>query len=181
MFAGDPKLGKSFVTADIAAAVSSENSLPFSEQPKSPESVVILSAEDDVSRTIKPRLRAAGADLTNVHVLESVITSSGVETFPSLKRDLESIRDAALSLTDCRLIVIDPVTAYLDGVDDYRSTQLRAVLSELKRLAEDLNVAVLLVSHLSKNKAGNSKHRVLGSIAYVGTCRANFVFMRDHE
>ena len=67
------------------------------------------------ARTIVPRLDAAGADLTKVHILESVILANGFETLPSLRADVDAITAAAVRLGDCRLIVIDPVSAYLEG------------------------------------------------------------------
>jgi len=77
------------------------------------------------------------------------------------------------------LIVIDPASAYLKGVDDNRNAVLRDVLTPLYRLAERLGAAVVLVSHLRKGVSANAKHRVLGSIAYVGACRANHLFVND--
>ena len=38
---------------------------------------------------------------------------------------------------------------------------------------------MVLVSHATKGGSGNGKHRVLGSIAYVGACRANHFFVAD--
>jgi hypothetical protein len=142
-----------------------------------------MSAEDDPARTLAPRLAAAGADLSKIHVIESVILANGREALPSLRADVDAISAAATRLGDCRLIVIDPVPAYLKGVDDNRNAVLRGVLSPLKTLAERLGAAVVLVSHLTKAASANGKHRVLGSIAYVGACRANFLFLpdpRDH-
>jgi putative DNA primase/helicase len=46
-------------------------------------------------------------------------------------------------------------------------------------MAERLNVAIVLVSHFSKSGGTNGKHRVIGSIAYVGACRANLAFVKD--
>ena len=46
-------------------------------------------------------------------------------------------------------------------------------------MAERLNAAIVLVSHFSKSGGTNGKHRVIGSIAYVGACRANVAFVRD--
>ena len=71
--------------------------------------------------TIVPRLTTAGADLSKVHLLESVILANGSETLPSLRHDIDAITAAAARLGDCRLIVIDPVSAYLKGVDDNRN------------------------------------------------------------
>ena len=179
MFAGDPKLGKSFVTLAMAAAVSRGLPLPMSDVPKEPGSTILMSAEDDPTRTIVPRLDAAGADLTKIHVLESIILANGFETLPSLRADVDAITTAALRLGDCRLIVIDPVSAYLNGIDDHRNAALRGLLTPLKSLAEKLGAAVVLVSHAKKGGSGNGKHRVLGSIAYVGACRANHFFVAD--
>ena len=179
MFAGDPKLGKSFVTLAMAAALSRGLALPRSNPPSRPGSTILMSAEDDPTRTIAPRLAAAGADPSKIHVIESVIMANGSETLPCLRVDVDAISAAAGRLGDCRLIVIDPVTAYLKGVDDNRNAALRGVLAPLKNLAERLGAAVVLVSHLTKGGSANGKHRVSGSIAYLGACRANFLFVPD--
>ena len=181
MFAGDPKLGKSYVTLAMAAALSRGLPLPMSDRPDHPGSTILMSAEDDPARTIVPRLVAGGADLTKIHILESVIHANGSEALPSLRADIDAITAAAARLGDCRLIVIDPVSAYLKGVDDNRNAALRGVLTPLNRLAEQLGAAVVLVSHLTKAGSANGKHRVLGSIAYVGACRANHLFVADPD
>lgn len=134
-FAGEPKLGKSFVTVVLAAAVSRGAPLPLDGRRRGPGSVILMSAEDDPARTIVPRLKAAGADLARVHVLESVLLDDGREALPSLRTDVERIGEAAARLGDCRLLVIDPVSAYLDGTDDHRNAELRGVLSPLKALS----------------------------------------------
>jgi hypothetical protein len=181
MFAGDPKLGKSFVTLAMAAALSRGQALPQSARLSRSGSTLLMCAEDDPARTIAPRLVAAGADLSRIHVLESVVLANRAETLPSLRVDADAISAAALRLGDCRLIVIDPVPLYLRGIDDNRNAALRGVLSPLKTLAERLGAAVVLVSHLTKAASANGKHRVLGSIAYVGACRANFLFEPDRR
>jgi hypothetical protein len=181
MFAGDPKLGKSFVTLAMAAALSRGLTLPGGDVPAQPGSTILMSAEDDPARTIIPRLAAAGAELSKIHILESVILADGAETLPSLRADVGAITAAATRLGDCRLIVIDPVSAYLRGVDDNRNAALRGALSPLKNLAERLTAGVVLINHLTKAGRANGKHRVLGSIAYVGACRANFLFVPDDQ
>jgi putative DNA primase/helicase len=182
LFAGDPKLGKSYVTLGLAAAVSRGAPLPDAPQVGTvPGSVVLLSAEDDPSRTIVPRLKAAGADLGKIHILESVYLADDTEALPSLRADQDAIEAAVEAAGDCRLVVIDPVSAYLGGIDDHRNNELRGVLSPLKALAERHNIAVVLVTHLNKGTAASAKHRVIGSIAYVGAARANFLFVKDKD
>jgi hypothetical protein len=179
VFAGDPKLGKSLTTIGMAAAVSRGVALPGDESPDSPGSVIILCAEDDVARTIVPRLKAAGADLNRVHILEAVFLADGTEAWPSLNRDLDAIEQAAASVEDCRLIIIDPVSAFMGEIDDHKNTELRGVLSRVKAFAERTNAAVVLVTHLSKGGGTNPKHRIIGSIAYLGSARASFLFVKD--
>jgi hypothetical protein len=176
--AGDPKNGKSMTTLDISARLS--RGAPFPDGSHCEVgSTIILSAEDDVSRVIVPRLRAMGATLSRIHFIESVRLANGREALPSLDQDVEAIEKEAKNLGDCKLIVIDPVSAYLGNTDDHKNTALRGVLSPLKGMAERLGVSVILVTHLSKGGGTNSKHRVIGSIAYIGACRTNFIFIRD--
>jgi hypothetical protein len=60
LLAGDPGLGKSLVTLDMAARVSQGAAWPDTDEPTAPGGVVLLSAEDDPADTIRPRLDAAG-------------------------------------------------------------------------------------------------------------------------
>jgi hypothetical protein len=179
LFAGDPKLGKSFVAIDLAAAVSRGAALPGDDPPDGAGGVILLSAEDDPARAIRPRLETAGADLSRVFLLEAVFLDNGSEALPSLATDMEAIGQAIASVPDCRLVIIDPISAYLGRTDDHRNAELRGILSPLKALAERTDVAMVLVTHLNKSGGTNGRHRVIGSIAYVGACRSNFLFARD--
>src|SRR5262249_60590266 len=61
---GDPGLGKSLLTLDIAARTSTARAMPDGTvgDCTEPAGVVLLSAEDDPADTLRPRLEAAGAD-----------------------------------------------------------------------------------------------------------------------
>ena len=54
MFAGDPKLGKSFVTLDMAAALSRGLPLPMSSAANRTGSTILMSAEDDAGSDDRP-------------------------------------------------------------------------------------------------------------------------------
>jgi putative DNA primase/helicase len=154
--------------------------------------VILLSGEDDRVRTIVPRLLAAGADLDRVEILatmrEPEFRGYGGPTahvparvrMPTLSADdVAAIERSAAALGDCRLIVFDPVSAYLGG----RNADVRGMLAPLRDMAERLGAAVLLITHHNKQGASrtNGKYRVLGSIDYVGTCRVNFLFHPDPD
>ena len=87
---------------------------------------------------------------------------------PRLDLHLDCIEEAIAGLGDCRLLLIDPVTAYLGGIDDHRNSDLRGLILLMKNVAERQRMAILLVTHLSKVDSTNGKHRVMGSMAYVG-------------
>ena len=55
---------------------------------------------------------------------------------PRLDLHLDSIEEAIAGLGDCRLLLIDPVTAYLGGIDDHRNSDLRGLILLMKNVAE---------------------------------------------
>src|ERR671917_1290149 len=70
---GDPGLGKSALTLDLAARVSAGLELPDGGR-SGPAGVVLLSAEDGLEDTIRPRLDAAEGDPSRVAALTLVET-----------------------------------------------------------------------------------------------------------
>jgi len=66
MVEGNPDVGKSTVLLDIAARVTRGWKMPDKSGGGDPRAVVLLSAEDDPAKVIRPRLEAGGADLERV-------------------------------------------------------------------------------------------------------------------
>jgi putative DNA primase/helicase len=109
---GFPGLGKSQVAMDIAATVSTGRPWPGGIVNGNAGDVIILSAEDDVAHTIVPRLIAAGANRTRVHVVKAIKDKDGIERTFNLALDLDRLeKECDLGLV--RLVMIDPVSAYL--------------------------------------------------------------------
>jgi len=79
-----------------------------------------------------------------------------------------------------RLIVIDPISAYLGGVDSHSNAEVRSVLAPLVALAGRLGVAVLCVTHLRKS-AGAAIYRAISSIAFAAAARAVWAVASDPE
>ena len=109
LIGGEPGLGKSQITAALAAAVTT-GLWPCDEGRAPKGSVLILSAEDDAADTIRPRLDAAGADPYAVRLISAVVQSDGKgrRTF-NLQADLSLLETAIKSIGDVRLVIIDPV------------------------------------------------------------------------
>ena len=191
MIAGHPGLGKSQVTAALAAVVTTGGRWPVDRLPCQRGSVVLLNAEDDAADTIRPRLEAAGADLTRCEMFDAVVDGYGPDGAPltrgfNLKADLRTLDQMLQERGDVALVVIDPITAYLSGVETHVNADVRAVLSPLGELAAKREVAIVCISHL--NKAGGGKGtpgdallRVSGSLAFVAASRAAYVVVRDPD
>ena len=147
-------------------------------------SVIFLSAEDDAADTIGPRLDAAGADVSRVHILEAVrvlLTDGSLAEKPfNLETDKAVLERALHEHPDVRLIVIDPISAYLGGVDSHSNAEVRGLLAPLVALATRFGVAVLCVTHLRKS-AGAAIYRAISSIAFAAAARAVWAVASDPE
>jgi hypothetical protein len=186
LLAGDPGLGKSFLTLDLAARVSRGDGWPDGTALKGPGGVVLMSAEDDPADTIRPRLDSAGADVQRI-VLLSAVRYTDAESGKSsdrqvcLQTDLAALEQAIRETPDCRLVVIDPITAYLGGTDSHKNAEIRGLLAPLAELAQRYGVAILAVTHLNKAAGMSALYRAMGSLAFVAAARAVWLVIRDAD
>lgn len=209
LIAGDPGLGKSFVTLDMIArtTVGAEwpdgapcvirrrcDDAPSHDDPKDgtmgsrTEPVgadcVLLSAEDDPADTIRPRLESLNADLRRVAVVHGVhFRDSGFERSAlRLDRDIEAIDGALAQRPRPRLVVIDPISAYMGQTDCNSNAEVRSVLMRLGEVAAARGVAVVCVTHLNKGGAGNKAvYRAMGSLAFTAAARMVWSVMKDPD
>lgn len=183
LLAGDPGLGKSWITHWMAACVSAGRAWPDCPGKKqSVGDVVLLTAEDDPADTIHARLTSAKAKLRRVHVVEAVRGEDDEhERAFSLARDLPHLEDLLVRLPETRLLVIDPVSAYLDRTDSHNNAEVRGLLAPLAALAARHEVAVVCVTHLNKNPDRSPIYRTMGSLAFVAAARAVWGVVRDKD
>src|SRR5262249_48003300 len=102
----------------------------------------------------------------------------------NLVSDLEKLRRKIAEVGDVVLILIDPISAYLGvgKVDSFRDTDVRAVLTPLKELAEELRIAVVAVMHFNKKvDVLNMMLRISNSIAFAAASRHAFGIVDDAE
>ncbi len=170
LLVGDADNGKSFVTLSMASAIS--RGAPWPDRPGIPQpvgGVVMLSAEDDPHDTIRPRLDALGADCKRVALLQSL---------SDVGRDIEQLREVIDDVENCRLVVIDPASAFMGKVDTHKDADVRRVLTPLAKLAAEKRVALVLVMHLNKREC-DAMYRTSGSIAFVAAARAVWAVSAD--
>ena len=129
---GEPGSGKTLLAFEIAARVSRGAAMPMSSTAGTPANVVLFDDDDNLADTVRPRLEAAGADLSRIYAFDRRITVD----------DLRELHPA--------LVVIDPFSAYrcLD-----HNVPARQTLKTLSQLARDANTAVLVVQNLPEDDA----------------------------
>jgi hypothetical protein len=176
---GDPGTGKSTLTLTIAAKVTTGSPFPDGARPEVGD-VILLSAEDDIGDTIRPRLEAAGADLARCWVLPDVRPEGKEPRPPELPADLFLLEDLVKSKR-AALVVVDPLMAFLSGqVDSHRDQDIRRVLASLGYMAGRTGAAVVIVRHLNKG-TGSALYRGSGSIGIVGAARAGLLVGPDPD
>jgi putative DNA primase/helicase len=183
IIAGLPDEGKGQIFADIAARVTTGDEWPCREGAAPQGNVILLTAEDDPSDTVVPRLAAAGADLSRI-VIVKMVRDSNKERMFSLITDLELLRKKIIEVGDVNLVQIDPVTAYMGHgkVDSYRTTDVRAVLGPLTVLAAELKVAVMAIMHFNKKMdVTNALLRISDSLAFGAAARHVYGVINDSE
>lgn len=185
LLVGNPGLGKSFLTLYMAARVTIGGSWPDSDgsfedaftAPKG--SVVLLTAEDDLADTVRPRLDNMGADSSKIMAIEGVQISKEGQKYFDLSQHIPVLEQAIESSKDVKLVIIDPISAYLGGTDSHKNAEVRGILAPLAKLAEKHRVAVIAVSHLNKNPSNVAVYRVMGSLAFIAAARAVWLVSND--
>jgi hypothetical protein len=183
---GDPGTGKSTLTLTIAAKVTTGSPFPDGARPEVGD-VILLSAEDDIGDTIRPRLEAAGADLARCWVLPDVtphVDSHKEKPQPPRPPELPADLDALEGMVKDKaaaLVVIDPLMAFLSGqVNAHVDQDIRRVLSSVGYMAARTGAAVVIVRHMNKGN-GSALYRGSGSIGIVGAARAGLMVAPDPD
>ncbi len=180
---GHPGCGKSLLTVDMAARVSQGRDWPDGS-PCVPGNAVILSGEDDASDTICPRLKVACADQSRVSIMDGInfrdVAAKEIRLNPiELDTDIRTIKEA-LKEVEARVFIIDPISSFIGKIDDNRNAATRRMLSALSLMAQELNCAVVCVSHLRKS-GGKAVHQAVGSLAYTAAARASWLVAEDDQ
>jgi hypothetical protein len=171
---GDPGCGKSYLTLALAAALSTGQSFPGAlGRPRHPRPSLICSAEDPAEEVIVPRLRALGADLSLVHILDSGALDRLDETGKRvLRQALEDLRP--------HLFTMDTIIPYLPpGVGTQQATDVRPTLRWLAARTSEFSTCGLVLRHLRKAEGDNPLHAGQGTMDFIGTCRSTWLAAID--
>jgi RecA-family ATPase len=116
---GDPGIGKSTIAVHIAAMLSIGKAIFDDDSEPMQGKTIFLSAEDNISDTLKPRLLSAGADCTQIAVIQNMNYDIPTES---------QILENAVKQTGAKLVLIDPLSAYIGrDADMCRAADMRRI------------------------------------------------------
>ena len=183
LIAGDGKVGKSMLVADLASCFS--RGLPclgLAYPPPQEGTILIANCEDNARRTTMARLFAAGANMAKVGQIRGIRDDKGKERPFSLAH-LEEIEAVMKKRGDVKLVIVDPVASYVAaaGVDDNNDGEVRSVLNPFGDLMTRSNCLGVLIKHLNKGSATKAASRIAGTAGYRNRCRAVYFVFKDKQ
>jgi putative DNA primase/helicase len=171
--------GKSLLSSAIAAHVT--RGTPFIDHTPCPQGAVVVLAGEDRPKTLKKRYETSGADIAKVHLLRGqlVYNRRDLTEVAITLRDIDAIRVALEQVGDCKLLIVDPIGDFIPGIDSNKDNEVRSLLSPLAALAEEHELAVLMISHRKKNSGDRADNMALGSVAFTAKARSVLHLMAD--
>jgi archaellum biogenesis ATPase FlaH len=161
---GDPGDGKTTLVLNIAALLSNGLPMPETDKRVDCKTVIYQSAEDGAEDTIKPRLTSAGADCSRIAFIDE-----SEKGFTLNDSRIESV----IKDTGARLMVIDPLQAYLgENSEMNRADGIRPMMKYLTAIADRTGCAIVIIGHMNKASGAKGIYRGLGSIDITASARS---------
>ena len=171
LFAGAPKLGKSFLMAQIAYHIS--RGIPLWDYPARKAAVLYLALEDDYRRLQERLYRMFGTDGAD-NLFFSV--SAG-----NLGNGLdEQLQEFMKRHIDTRLIIIDTLQKVREvGGDNYSYANDYEIITKLKRFSDSYGICILLVHHTRKQGSDDKFDMISGTTGLLGAADGAFLLQKE--
>lgn len=171
LFAGAPKVGKSFFMAQLGYHVS--GGIPLWDYPVHKGTVLYLALEDSYARLQKRLSQMFGIEnVDNLHfATRAKLLSGGLDG--QLNRFIREHPDT-------KLIIIDTLQKIREvGGDKYSYAGDYEIVTRLKQFADQHNICILLVHHTRKQSADDSFDTISGTNGLLGAADGAFILYKD--
>ena len=181
---GDPGVGKSLITCDLAARLATGRPMPdgspkasYPRPGQKHACTIFVNVDDSVQHVIVPRLFAAGCPPRVALFISGVGEGAGESRAIRFPHDMAYLTSVLSQQDGLRgaFVVLDPVMAMMSGAAASSDQAIRATLNPLVRLAAESQSCILLVRHLNKTGAKGGLYRGGGSIGLIGACRTGLL------
>jgi AAA domain len=144
-----------------------------------PGDTLLLALEDGLADTLKKRIRLCGGHDKRIHVMTGWRDDQDHQHEFTLQ-DMPVLEEA-IQQYHPRLVVIDPIQAYLGRINMNHATEVQPLMRAMARVAEHYGCAIVCVRHPSKPGQGGGKviHRGMGSVTFIGGVRTG-LFVEQH-
>lgn len=181
ILAGAGGTGKTTLLLGLIATITTGGRWPDGSRCNAPGNAIIWSSEDDPADTLVPRLAAAGADLSRVHIIQGRTNAQGDADPFDPANDIALLRAAAKEIGGVSLLMLDPIVSAVKG-DMHKANDVRRALQGVVDFAEANLCAVVGISHFAKGGAGSSPaDRVIGSQAFSALARTVLVAAKQEH
>ncbi len=186
---GKPGNAKSLFSSDLAARVSNGQDFPDgANNENGPAKVMMYCGEDDINRTVVPRLMAAGANLSNIELLDNRSFEVFDKEYNRIdRRSIDLSQDCAVltemlkAHPDIKLLVIDPTTGVYGSKNTNHDKDMRPIMNELRDLCEARGLTIVGITHTNKRGEAAAIDQIQGASSIAGAARAAWLFTRDSE
>lgn len=171
ILAGAPKIGKSFLVAQLAYHVSTGQ--PLWGYNTRQGDVLYLALEDDESRLQRRMFRMFGVEGTSsLHFATNAKMIGG-----GLDEQLEKfVREHS----DTKLIIVDTLQKVREAVSDsYSYSSDYEVIGKLKQFADRYGVCILIVHHTRKQPVGDSFEMISGTTGLLGCADGALLMQKE--
>jgi len=190
LLVGDGEVGKTWLVCYMCATISTGRNWPDGT-PCEQGGCVYFASEDGVTDTLLPRIEDQGGDPRHIcvpKVVKNKRTNKAAEFTMANAKALEGLIDkfdATRGKGYIKLVIFDPITAFMGEIDEHKNNQVRAAFREIIRIADEKQFTMLGVGHPKKNAMlfGTAAEAFSGSIAYVNLARMvwNFYYDKDAD
>ena len=170
LLAGAPKVGKSFLVAQIAYHVSS--GIPLWSFPVRKGVVLYMALEDDQSRLQARLFRMFGSEITENLYFSTTAKQIGKGLAEQLNRFVSEHRDT-------RLIIIDTLQRVRETSESYSYSNDYYIAEQLKLLADVNSICLLIVHHTRKQLADDKLEMVSGTNGLTGAADGGMVLYKQ--
>ena len=171
LFVGAPKVGKSFLMAQLAYHVSTGKELWDNDVRQG--KVLYLALEDDYSRLQKRLYRMFGTDGTdNLYFSVSAKNLNG-GLFEQLEKFISENPDTRLIIIDTLQKVRESATEKYSYASDYE------VIAQLKNFSDRYGICLLLVHHTRKQSSDDKFDMISGTNGLLGAADGAFLLQKE--
>ena len=171
IFAGAPKLGKSFLMAQLAYHVSTGTSLW--EYTTRKGTALYLALEDDYRRLQERLYRMFGTESAdNLHFSVSASQiGNGLD---------EQLKGFITEHPDTKLIIIDTLQKVRDvGGDNYSYANDYEIINSIKKISDRHGICIIIVHHTRKQNAEDKFDMISGTTALLGAADGGFILQKE--